>query len=229
MEIVAQKYTVGTYVLTITGTSGTPSRTHRITLNVRVSPCLIATATFGSELAPEVQFLRDFRDQQIMNTFAGSNFMDVFNGWYYSFSPSVAQYEYSHATVRAMIRVTLYPLLGVLHVASSTYALVGFQPELAALAAGLVASSLIGLLYLALPMSAILWPRKNRIDAKTKRRVAEWLAATLVILIAGFVISEAFALPVAMMFVSAGLVLTALGAGSVLPALEVVDHFRRKA
>ena len=229
MEIVAQKNTVGTYLLTITGTSGTPARIHQITLNVRVSPCLIATATFGSELAPEVQFLRDFRDQQIMNTFAGSNFMDVFNAWYYSFSPSVAQYEYSHATMRAMIRVTLYPLLGVLHLASLTYAVVGFEPELAALAAGLVASSLIGLVYLALPMSAMLWRSRNKIDARTKRRVARWMAATLAILIAGFIISETLALPVAMMLVSAGLVLTALGAGSILPALEVVEHSRRKA
>lgn len=229
MEIVAQKYTVGTYVLTVTGTSATPSRTHQITFDVRVSQCLIATATFDSELAPEVQFLRDFRDRQITNSFAGSNFMGLFDAWYYSFSPSVAQYEYSHATMRAMVRVTLYPLLGVLHVASSTYALVGFQPELAALAAGLVASSLIGLVYLALPVCAVLWLGRNKIDARTKRRVAKRIAATLAILLAGFIISEIFALPVAMMFVSAGLVLTALGAGSILPALEVVEHFRRKA
>lgn len=98
MQIVALKNTSGNYQLTITATSSNPSRTHQIVISVRVSPCLIATATFGSELAPQVQFLRDFRDKQIMQTFAGSNFMVAFNAWYYSFSPAVAQYEYSHAT-----------------------------------------------------------------------------------------------------------------------------------
>ncbi len=229
MEIVAQKNTVGTYVLTVTGTSTTPSRSHQITINVRVSPCLIATATFGSDLAPEVQFLRDFRDQQIMNTFAGSNFMGIFNAWYYSFSPEVAQYEYSHATIRATIKVALYPLIGILHLASSTYAILESQPELAALAGGLVASSLIGLAYLAIPISAILWQSRSRFDAKTKRKVAKWIAAILIMLLGGFIISEIFALAVAMILVSAGLVLIALGAGGILPALEIVEHFRKKA
>jgi streptogramin lyase len=229
MEIAAKMNIVGTYVLRVNGTSETPSRTHQIMLKVGISPCVIATATFGSELAREVQFLRSFRDQQIMNTFAGSNFMVAFNAWYYSFSPAIAQYEYSHATVRTMIKVALYPLIGVLHLASSTYAVARFQPELAALAAGLLASSLIGLVYLALPMSATLWLRRKNIDARTKRRVARWIAATIATLIAGFIISEIFALPVVMMFVSVGLVLTALGAGTILPALEAVEHFRSKA
>jgi peptide/nickel transport system substrate-binding protein len=44
--------------------------------------CVIATATFGSELSPEVQFLRTFRDQKVMVTFAGSQFMVVFNASY---------------------------------------------------------------------------------------------------------------------------------------------------
>jgi hypothetical protein len=229
LEIVAEMNTAGTYLLTITGTSANPSRTHQITLSVRVSPCLIATATFGSELAPEVQFLRDFRDQQITNTFAGSNFMNVFNAWYYSFSPAVAQYEYSHATVRTIAKTALYPLIGALHLASSTYTVVAFQPELAALAAGLVAGSLIGLAYLTLPMFSILWVSRNRIDARSKGRAARWMASTLVALIVGFIVSEIFALSVVMMFVSGGLVLTALGAGSILPALGIVEYFRKKA
>jgi hypothetical protein len=115
LQIIAFKDTTGTYQLTITGTSSNPSRTHQLVITVRVSPCIIATATFGSELAPEVQFLRGFRDQQIMQTFAGSNFMQVFNAWYYSFSPAVAQYEYAHSTTRFMIKQALYPLMGILH------------------------------------------------------------------------------------------------------------------
>ncbi len=229
MQIIAFKDTTGTYQLTITGTSSNPSRTHQIVISVRVSPCIIATATFGSELAPEVQFLRGFRDQQIMQTFAGSNFMTVFNAWYYSFSPAVAQYEYTHSTTRFMIKQALYPLMGILHLASSTYALLGFEPEAAALVAGIIASSLIGVAYLALPLSGVLWLERKRISAKTKGRVAKWMAIAFVTLLAGFVVSELFAIPVLMMAASAALVLTALLAGSIVPALELVEYAKRRA
>ena len=55
--------------------------------------CLIATAAFGSELAPQVRFLRNFRDQHIMSTSASPSFMSIFNTWHYSFSPRIADYE----------------------------------------------------------------------------------------------------------------------------------------
>jgi streptogramin lyase len=228
MQIIAFKDTTGTYQLTITGTSSNPSRTHEIVISVRVSPCIIATATFGSELAPEVQFLRGFRDQQIMKTFAGSNFMTVFNAWYYSFSPAVAQYEYTHSTTRFMIKQALYPLMGILHLASSTYASLGFEPEVAALVAGIIASSLIGVAYLALPLSGVLWFERKRISAKTKGKVAKWVTVTLAIILTGFIVSELFAIPVLMMAASAALVLTALMAGSIMPALELVEYAKRR-
>jgi peptide/nickel transport system substrate-binding protein len=164
-----------------------------------------------------------------MKTYAGSNFMDVFNSWYYSFSPYVAQYENSHATARALVKLALYPLLDILHLASSTYSLAASRPELAALMTGLVASTLIGLVYLALPMLAILWVKRDKIHPKTKVKAARWIAATLAALITGFTVSEIIALPVLMMFASTGLVLTALGAASVLPALALVQHLNKKA
>jgi len=48
--------------------------------------CLIATATFGSELAPQVQQLRELRDNTILQTESGVSFMTGFNQFYYSFS-----------------------------------------------------------------------------------------------------------------------------------------------
>ena len=45
---------------------------------VKKSGCLIATATYGSELSPQVQFLRGFRDNTVYSIFAGSNFMTAF-------------------------------------------------------------------------------------------------------------------------------------------------------
>ena len=55
--------------------------------------CLIATATYGSELAPQVQQLRELRDNQLLNTESGTAFMGTFNDIYYSFSPTIADYE----------------------------------------------------------------------------------------------------------------------------------------
>ena len=55
--------------------------------------CLIATAAYGSELAPQVQLLREIRDNQLMNTESGSAFMSTFNEAYYSFSPTIADME----------------------------------------------------------------------------------------------------------------------------------------
>jgi hypothetical protein len=110
-------------------------------------PCFIATATFGSELSSEVQFLRGFRDNIVLSTYSGSNFMQVFNSFYYSFSPSVAKVIASNEAIRAGMRVLLYPLIGILHLSSSAFSLFSFLPEVGVLVAGFVASSLIALVY----------------------------------------------------------------------------------
>ena len=73
--------------------------------------CLIATAAYGSEMAPEVQFLREIRDGKIMATESGTTFMTGFNQFYYSFSPAVADYERENPIFKEAVKVTLTPLL----------------------------------------------------------------------------------------------------------------------
>ena len=73
--------------------------------------CLIATAAFGSELAPQVQFLREIRDNTVLQTESGSAFMTGFNQFYYSFSPIVADYERENPVFREAVKLTLTPLL----------------------------------------------------------------------------------------------------------------------
>ena len=73
--------------------------------------CLIATAAFGSEMAPQVQFLRQIRDNTVMNTESGATFMTGFNQFYYSFSPYVADYERENPVFKEAVKVTLTPLL----------------------------------------------------------------------------------------------------------------------
>jgi len=73
--------------------------------------CLIATAAFGSEMAPQVQFLRELRDNTVLQTESGSAFMAGFNQFYYSFSPAIADYERENPVFKEAVKITLTPLL----------------------------------------------------------------------------------------------------------------------
>ena len=73
--------------------------------------CLIATATFGSELAPQVQQLRELRDNTVLQTESGTSFMTEFNQFYYSFSPAIADYERENPTFKEAVKLILTPLL----------------------------------------------------------------------------------------------------------------------
>ena len=73
--------------------------------------CLIATAAFGSEMAPQVQFLRELRDNTVLQTTSGTTFMTGFNQFYYSFSPQIADYERENPVFKEMVKVSLTPLL----------------------------------------------------------------------------------------------------------------------
>jgi len=117
---------------------------------------LIATATYGSELSDEVQFLRNFRDKSIMRTNAGSNFMIVFNAWYYSFSPAVAQFIRENSGARTVTKFTLYPLMGILRLGAASFYLFPTNLEVGAILSGLLVSSLIGVVYVALPLTLLL-------------------------------------------------------------------------
>jgi len=73
--------------------------------------CLIATAAFGSELAPQVQMLREIRDNAVLGTLSGTAFMTGFNEFYYSFSPTIADWERANPVFQDAVRITITPLL----------------------------------------------------------------------------------------------------------------------
>ena len=73
--------------------------------------CLIATATFGSEMAPQVQFLREIRDNTVLQTQSGSTFMTGFNQFYYSFSPAIADYERKNPAFKETVKIAITPML----------------------------------------------------------------------------------------------------------------------
>lgn len=73
--------------------------------------CLIATAAFGSELSPQVQLLREIRDNTLFSTSSGTAFMTGFNKVYYSFSPTIADWERENPTFKEAVKITITPML----------------------------------------------------------------------------------------------------------------------
>jgi len=170
--------------LTTTSSTSSVTTTVTTTLTVATTPgrCLIASAAHGSDLAPQVQFLRDFRDSEILNAFAGAQFMRVFNEFYYSFSPSFAELISASDSAKATVRVLLAPLLGSLSVGQAVCHTCPPQSELGVLMAGLVSSSLLGLLYTSpiIALSAVKANDKRKKSGVSLRPLAMvWLGSLL--------------------------------------------------
>jgi len=79
--------------------------------NERGGGCLIATAAYGSEMAPQIQFLREIRDNTVLQTESGTSFMTGFNQFYYSFSPVIADYERENPAFKETVKLALTPML----------------------------------------------------------------------------------------------------------------------
>jgi len=111
----------GTYGIS---TSVAVDQISETTIQNKVSPpptpggggCLIATATYGSELAPQVQQLRELRDNSLLNTESGSAFMESFNDFYYSFSPIIADYERESPIFKEAVKLAITPMISSLSI-----------------------------------------------------------------------------------------------------------------
>ncbi len=171
--------------------------------------CLIATATYGSELSPEVQILRSFRDNSVQKTKAGASFMIVFNAWYYSFSPYVATYLTTHAASRMIMKGVLYPMVAVLLLASDLFTAMSTYPELGVLLSGLFASCLVGAIYIGLPLSLMRAKLQRRREAaKVTRMLCVTLLITIACLFVGEVLSSAILMLVAPVIVVSSMLLS---------------------
>jgi hypothetical protein len=195
---------------TTTETSTSTTTSVSTTTVAKLPSCLIATATFGSELSPEVELLRNFRDNEILHTASGSGFMIAFNAWYYSFSPSVAGYLSTHVVERTVMKGVLYPLIGILKLSSMTFSAMGAFPELAAFVSGMVASSLIGAFYLGLPLSLVRAKIRRLRGLNAQGFMEKLLLAALMGGIASLLIGELLLSPVLLMLASVVIVLSTL-------------------
>ena len=91
--------------------------------------CLIATATYGSEMAPQVQFLREIRDNKVMSTTSGVSFMTGFNQLYYSFSPTIADLERENPVFKEIVKIGITPMitsLSIMSAANSEQEILGY-------------------------------------------------------------------------------------------------------
>ncbi len=152
----------GTYTVVVEGRSGSLVRSATLTVTVEAgkSRCIIATVTYG-EGSDIVEELRGFRDRTVMATYSGSRFLTVFNAFYYSWSPRVAEWLRHNGAARSTVKVAITPLIAILG-AASTLSSVLPSSELTVVSIGLLASFLIGLFYLGLPLSLLraLEPRR---------------------------------------------------------------------
>ena len=73
--------------------------------------CLIATATYGTELAPQVQQLRELRDNSLLQTESGTSFMNTFNDIYYTFSPTIADWERENPAFKEVVKLAITPMI----------------------------------------------------------------------------------------------------------------------
>lgn len=120
--------------------------------------CLIATATFGSELAPQVQQLRELRDNTILETKSGTNFMTSFNEFYYSFSPVIADLERENPAFKELVKITITPMLSTLSILN--YVDINSESEMLGYGIGIIMLN-IGM-YFGIPAVAIIGLRKTR-------------------------------------------------------------------
>ncbi len=153
----------GTTEITITIQTGTPT-------------CIIATAAFGSTMAPEVANMRYVRDKLIGSTRAGRMLVDVFNTFYYSWSPTVASAIAPSSVLRAIFRVLLLPLVWTVHATRISFtAILGLtgNADLASVAAFFLAACISLASYVAVPtfaaMKLVVRLRTRRVISRSPR------------------------------------------------------------
>ncbi len=221
-----------TNVVTTTTYSPTPSTTFATaTTTTTVLPsifgqrCALALATSGTPLEPYANFLRGFRNNQIENTTAGRVFMQTFNGWYYGWVPSVSYAAAGNPWFLDMLRVGVYPLIGILYASYFTYAALSpWSTEAGAIAAGVVAASLIGLVYVAPGAYVSLRLIRRRMRFFTPKKAylfptAGWVGASALTIGVAYVSGSAWLMGLA----TASLTLSMLSVASVLGAVALTS------
>jgi len=116
--------------------------------------CLIATATYGSEMSQQVQQLRELRDNQLLQTESGTAFMGTFNDIYYSFSPIIADYERENPYFKEAVKLAITPMISSLSLMENA------ETESEVLGIGITVIMLNLGMYLGVPAIVVIGVRK---------------------------------------------------------------------
>jgi len=119
--------------------------------------CLIATATYGSELTPQVQQLREIRDNSLLQTESGTSFMSIFNDVYYSFSPTIADYERENPVFKETVKIVITPMISSLSMLNH----VDMNSENSVLGYGISLIVLNLAMYIGIPVVAVVGIKKK--------------------------------------------------------------------
>lgn len=119
--------------------------------------CLIATAAYGTELASQVQQLREIRDNQLLLTDSGTGFVNSFNQFYYSFSPAIADLQRENAAFKEFVKLSITPLITSLSILN--YAQIDSEIDAITIGSGLILLNLG--MYVGIPASVIISLRKK--------------------------------------------------------------------
>ena len=117
--------------------------------------CLIATAAYGSELAPQVQQLREIRDNSLLNTESGTVFMKTFNEFYYSFSPTIADWERESPVFKEAVKLVITPMITTLSLMENA------ESESEVLSIGIFLIMLNLVMYVGIPAIVIIGIKKR--------------------------------------------------------------------
>jgi hypothetical protein len=118
--------------------------------------CVVATAAYGSELAPEVVYMRNVRDNMVGSNDAGRQLVSGWNTFYYSWSPPIARFIDTYGTAKPIFRVLLLPLVGTVHLTAIIYGTISLvNTSLASIVAFLIAALSSISIYVVCPLITI--------------------------------------------------------------------------
>lgn len=216
-QITSTETSANTNWMTVSTTTTSPTTyTYVVTQKGTTAPyCPVAYVTTGNILEPYANFLRTFRNNEIQNTTAGREFMLTFNTWYYSWAPSVSYSAANNPGIFKAVQVGVYPLIGILYASYYSYTLVApYSTEAGAITAGMVAASLMGVVFVApvVYVTTRIIKRRPRISKLTVGPSAIWFMASVMICVAAYSVSSGQLLAVA----TSSMVLSTLSLGSLV-------------
>ena len=148
-------------------TTAQPSTPTQVTSSPK---CIIATAAYGSEMAPEVIYMRYVRDGLIGSTPIGHPIVQAWNAFYYSWSPPVAAAIAESSLLQAIFRILLLPLVAIVHITAWVFASLGSEDFASAIAFA-VAAVLSTCTYIVLPAVGIEQTWRRVLTLRTHRPI----------------------------------------------------------